>query len=156
MNGSMRDVAGSCRRYLNAAFAAVLIASAGAASSHEVQHEIVQGNAVVVRLVYADGEPFSYEQYELYAKGRAQPVQSGRTDSRGRVLFASDDTTSWRLRTFSADGHGVDLSFDARADGIAAPMAAESNRGTRLLFGLGVVLAGFAALKLFVQRKKFA
>jgi nickel transport protein len=152
MKSPMASVAGCYR----AAVAAVLIALAGAASSHEVQHDIAQGDAVVVRLVYADGEPFSYEQYELYAKGRAQPVQTGRTDFKGRVLFAADGSTSWRLRTFSADGHGVDLNFDTRAGDTAAPSVAETSRGTRLLFGLAVILAGFAALKLFVRRKKLA
>ncbi|WP_020656460.1 hypothetical protein [Massilia niastensis] len=148
----MASVAGRCR----AAFAAMLVASAGAASGHEVQHDIAQGNAVVVRLAYADGEPFSYEQYELFAKGRAQPAQTGRTDAKGRVVFAPDDTSSWRLRAFSADGHGVDLEFETKAHGTAAPVAAGSDRGTRLLFGLALILVGFAALKLFVRRKKFA
>ena len=130
------------------------IAWAGAAWGHEVQHEIVPGNAVLVRLAYADGEPFAYERYELFAKGRAQPVQTGRTDYKGRVLFASDDTTSWRLRSFSADGHGVDLSFDARADATAAPVAAESSRPMRLLSGVVVILVGFAALALLLRRRK--
>lgn len=136
--------------------AAIAFAWAGAASAHEVQHEIAAGNAVVVRLVYADGEPFAYEQYEVFAKGREQPVQTGRTDYKGRVLFASDDTASWRLRAFSADGHGVDLRFDARAGGAVAPAAAESGRASRLLFGLAVILAGFSALTLFLRRRRAA
>lgn len=149
-------VAARCRAAAGAACAAIALAWAGAACAHEVQHEIAAGKAVEVRLVYADGEPFAYEQYELFAKGREQPVQTGRTDFRGRVLFASDSTTSWRLRAFSADGHGVDLSFDARADGAAAPAAAESDRATRLLFGLAVILAGFSALTLLLRRRKAA
>lgn len=138
--------------------AALGLAWAGAASAHEVQHEIAPGKAVVVRLVYADGEPFAYEQYELFAQGRTQPVQSGRTDYKGRVLFAADDGSAWRLRSFSADGHGVDLSFDARADasadGAAAPVAAAPSRAMRLLTGLAVILGGFAALALLLRRRK--
>jgi nickel transport protein len=150
----MRRLAETGRPCLHAVLALLLVASAGFASSHEVQHEIVQGNAVMVRLVYADGEPFAYEQYELFAKGRAQPVQTGRSDSRGRVVFAPDDTTSWRLRTFSADGHGADFTFEAKADGTAAPVAAPPSRSTRLLFGLSAILVLFAALQLFWRRRK--
>ncbi|WP_306395684.1 ABC transporter permease [Telluria beijingensis] len=137
--------------------AAIAFAWAGVAGAHEVQHEIAPGAAVVVRLVYADGEPFAYEQYELFAKGREQPVQTGRTDYKGRVLFASDDTTSWRLRSFSADGHGVDLNFDARADAAAAPtapVAADPGRAMRLLSGLAVILVTFAALALLLRRRR--
>jgi len=140
------------------AYAVLALAWAGTAAAHEVQHDIVPGKAVMVRLHYADGEPFAYEQYELFAKGRSQPVQTGRTDYKGRVLFASDDGSAWRLRSFSADGHGVDLSFDAQADartdGAAAPVAAESGRAMRLLTGLVVILVGFAALALLLRRRR--
>lgn len=150
-------LAAAGRPWLRAACAAIAIAWTGAAWGHEVLHEIAPGAAVVVRLAYADGEPFAYEQYELFAQGHTQPVQTGRTDHKGRVLFASDDTSAWRLRSFSADGHGVDLRFEARADAAAAPAApvsAESGRAMRLLSGLAVILLAFVALALLLRRRR--
>lgn len=138
----------------DAVLAAMLGALTTPAIAHEVQHEIARAQATVVRLVYADGEPFSYESYELFADGGERPAQTGRTDAQGRVVFLSDGAKSWRLRAFSADGHGVDLKFDAMAVGMPATVTAESDRNTRFLLGLSVILAVFGALQLVLRKKK--
>ncbi|MEN3363311.1 MAG: nickel transport protein [Burkholderiales bacterium] len=143
----------SCLRR-SVAVAGMLCALMAPVAAHEVQHEIAQAKAMVVGLVYADGEPFSYESYELFADGSDRPSQTGRTDARGRVVFLSDETKTWRLRAFSADGHGVDLKFDAVAGGAQATVAAESGRYSRLLLGLSFILALFGALQLFLRKKK--
>lgn len=121
-------------------------------AAHEVRHEISAMQAMTVRLVYADGEPFSYENYELYADGSQRPAQTGRTDAKGRVVFLPDQAKSWHLRAFSADGHGVDLTFDTKAGDAQIPEA-ETGRHTRLLLGLSIILALFGALQLFFQKK---
>ena len=110
-------------------------------------------------MVFADGEPFSYESYELYADGGERPVQTGRTDARGRVVFLADESKSWRLRAFSADGHGVRPAFRSGNLVGAHPTVAgepQSNRGTRWLLGLSVILGLFGALQLFFRKKKSA
>lgn len=139
-------------RSRDAALTALLCALGAPVAAHEVQHEISAIQAMTVRLVYADGEPFSYENYELYADGSQRPAQTGRTDAKGRVVFLPDQTTSWRLRAFSADGHGVDLKFDAKA-GDAQIAVTETGRHTRLLLGLSIILALFGALQLFLRKK---
>ncbi len=142
-------------RYRNAALIAMFCALSGPVTAHEVQHEIAAMQAMAVRLVYADGEPFSYESYELYANGSQRPTQTGRTDAKGRVVFLPDQAASWRLRAFSADGHGVDLKFDAGTGGartIAAEENGQNGRHTRVLFGLSVILALFGALQLFLRK----
>ena len=141
-----------------AAVAAVLYALIAPVAAHEVQHDLAQAQAQVLRLVFADGEPFSYESYELYADGGERPVQIGRTDARGRVVFLADESKSWRLRAFSADGHGVDLRFEAATVGAPLTVGGEpqSNRGTRWLLGLSVILGLFGALQLFFRKKKSA
>lgn len=138
----------------NAVLTAMLCALNTSIAAHEVQHDISAAQAMTVRLVYADGEPFSYESYELYADDGWRPAQTGRTDAKGRVVFLPDQGTSWRLSAFSADGHGVDLKFDAKAGNTQTAVMAETGRHTRLLLGLSIILALFGAVQLFLRKKK--
>jgi hypothetical protein len=59
----------------------------GQALAHDLQHEIGEGEAVSVRLFYADGSDFAFESYEVYRAGEEVPFQVGRTDLLGRVVF---------------------------------------------------------------------
>lgn len=128
---------------------------AALAQAHEVHHTIAATSAVAVAIRYADGSPFAYEKYELYAEGRETPVQVGNTDAAGRIVFVPDNHRNWRLKAFSADGHGVDLRFQAPA-AQTAPAIVEPNpgRATFALLGLGIILAAFGAYQLFFGRKK--
>lgn len=126
----------------------------GTALAHEVQHSVESAGAVVLRLNYADGRPFSFEAYELYAEGERIPAQVGRTDALGRVVFLPGATKQWRARAFSADGHGVDLRFAAPAmAGPATAANAQPDRVSLVLFGLSLLLGGFGLYQLFLRRK---
>jgi nickel transport protein len=134
---------------------AILVALwAGAANAHEVHHVIAATNAVSISLSYADGSPFAYEKYELYPEGKDVPQQVGNTDAAGRIAFIPGETKQWRIKAYSADGHGVDLHFESPV--LQANItAAESGpgRSTMALLGLGVILALFGAYQLFFGRK---
>jgi nickel transport protein len=124
-------------------------------AAHEVHHEILATGAVVVQLRYADNRPFAYEGYELYLAGKDVPVQVGRTDAEGRVVFLPGENRQWRLKAFSADGHGVDLSFESPA--VAASAAGADGgpgRMTLAVLGLGLILAVFGVVQLFIKRRK--
>ena len=56
----------------------------GRALAHDLQRQIDEGAAVVVRLFFADGSDFSFESYEVYRADDEIPFQVGRTDLRGR------------------------------------------------------------------------
>lgn len=138
---------------------------AGAALGHEVRHTVATGTAVVVTLSYADGKPFAYEKYELTPEGATVPAQVGNSDAQGRVVFVPGATANWRLKAFTADGHGADLRIAVPAQAsepsarpTAAPPAHSSgdgpSRASLVLFGLGLILAGFGLLQLFISRKK--
>lgn len=132
----------------------LLLMLSGAASAHEVLHAVETAGAVVLRLSYADGKPFSYEAYELYPGQNDIPAQVGRTDAGGRVVFLPGVSGQWRIRAFSADGHGVDLRFEAPA--VASQAAAVTpgpNRVSLILFGLSLLLGGFGLYQLFLKRK---
>jgi len=134
----------------------LLFCAANISAAHEVQHQVTQAQATAVRLFYADGKPFSNESYELYADNSEKPTQTGRTDARGRVVFLADQTTSWRLRAFSAGGHGVDLRFEVSADRASSALVPDPprDRGTGMVLGLALILAIFGALQLYLRKKK--
>ncbi|MGC3987675.1 MAG: ABC transporter permease [Pseudorhodoferax sp.] len=133
---------------------ALLLAGAGtgAAWAHAVRHEVSVGEAVVVLLRYTDGEPFAFERYELFRGQGQEPVQTGRTDGAGRLVLlpgAGGAAEGWRLRAYSADGHGIEtaLAFAAH-DGVApaapgdAPAPPGWERvalGVCLILGLGLL-----------------
>ncbi len=136
----------------------LLLWTIGASSSiaHEVHHDIAATGAVLVRLTYADGSPFAYEKYELFPEGREVPVQVGNSDAQGRVVFVPGDVANWRLKAYSADGHGVDLKFAAPATGtVSAPAAsAGPDRATQVLIGLAILFGLFGLVQLFVHRRR--
>lgn len=122
--------------------------------AHEIHHRIESAGAVVFHLDYADGRPFSYEAYELYADEKDVPAQVGRTDAMGRIVFLPGAARQWRIRAFSADGHGVDLRFEPPAvAGQAAAVTADPSRFSLILFGLSLLLGGFGLYQLLLKRK---
>jgi nickel transport protein len=134
----------------------LFLAWTGIASGHEVHPAIEATAAVVVTLTYADGSPFAYEKYELYPAGQETPMQVGNSDARGRIVFVAGDVGDWRLRAFSADGHGTDLRFAAPTT--ASPAATGSGdlpgRSSLLVTGLAVLFGVFGLIQLFLRRSK--
>lgn len=132
--------------------------------AHEVQHEIRAVEATSVRLAYSDGEPFAYENYEIYADDNPTPIQTGRTDATGHAVFTPIGAEHFRLRAFSADGHGVELTLPGRgasatgANDVSAKgslsVGAGLSRNTRLLIGLAVIAVLFIVAQLFVRRRR--
>jgi nickel transport protein len=128
------------------------------AVAHEVHHTVETAAAIAVRLTYADGKPFTFEAFEAYPDGKDVPAQVGRTDEQGRAVFVAGDVKRWRVKAFSADGHGVDLRFDAPV--VATPQGSASaatgndpNRASLLLFGFSLLLGGFGIYQLWLRNK---
>lgn len=129
------------------------------ALAHEVHHSIEATDAVAVRLSYADGKPFTFEAFEAYPEGSDIPAQVGRTDDQGRAVFVPGAVRHWRVKAFTADGHGVDLRFEAPAvtaiQNAAAHAPGDSpNRASLLVFGLSLLLGGFGAYQLWLRNRK--
>ncbi|GAO34996.1 hypothetical protein SCT_0376 [Sulfuricella sp. T08] len=133
----------------------ILLLLAAPCAAHEVHHTIETTSAVTVHLVYADGKPYAYEAYELYPAGKDIPAQVGRTDAQGRVVFIPGDNRAWRLKAFSTDGHGTDLSFESPAvASSSSPVSQGPNRLSLILFGLSLLLAGFGLVQLLIRQRK--
>lgn len=133
-------------------FAALLFALP--AYAHDLQHEVDSAQAVVVTLHFTDAKPFSFEAYEIYRQGEKLPVQVGRSDAQGRIAFLPDRAGTWRIKTFAADGHGLDFTVqtDAATRVVAAERPAVERYG-RIVVGIGVILGLFGFIKLFLRKK---
>jgi len=124
------------------------------AVAHELQYSVEEGSAVTVKLFLADGGEFSFENYEVYRAGDELPFQVGRTDAHGRLVFLPDRAGTWRVKVFSEDGHGVDLSVSTDAHGaIEQDHRSLSERPLRLLVGVSIVFGIFGVVSLLARRK---
>lgn len=137
------------------------LALPGQARAHEVQLQVTPTQASLIRLQYADGQPFAFEAYELYPGTADIPAQVGRSDAQGRIVFLPGDIREWRLKAFAADGHGVDqrlqITGAAPADmPEAAPPSQELDRFSRLILGISLILGGFGLYQFFTCRKRKA
>lgn len=136
--------------------AAVLALLSLPLAAHEVKVEQGTQTAAVVRLTYADGQPFAFEAYELYRPGQEAPHQVGRTNGAGQIVFLAGDQREWRLKAFTGDGHGVDqrLQIATSADPVAT--AGETSalpRWALLVAGGGLIFGLFGFVQLFVRKK---
>lgn len=134
-----------------------LLLASGQTLAHDLQHNVSGEQAVVVRLFYVNDAPFTFEQYEIFRDGEKLPYQVGRTDSQGRIAFLPDRAATWRIRTLSEDGHGME--FRLTTDAAAAVTSAEKpayERYGRIVVGVAVILGIFGLLNLFLKRRKIS
>lgn len=144
-------------RLLTVALVAAVVLSAFCtpAAAHLVEHELESGEATVITLRYADGTPFAFESYEIFASGESIPVQVGRSDLNGRIAFAPSRSGPWRMRAFSEDGHGVDFTFHTDAATTVRRNASEPlPRGTKILVGLAILFGLFGVLSLAYRSRR--
>ena len=124
------------------------------AAAHDLRHSIEEGAAVTVKLFFADGNEFSFESYEVYRAGEEIPFQVGRTDALGRIVFLPDRAGTWRVKAFSEDGHGADLSLTTGAQGaIESADRPLFERHARLVVGVSINFGIFGLLSLFARRR---
>jgi nickel transport protein len=122
--------------------------------AHELHQKISRGSAVVIELAYPDHSPFSYEQFEVFREGEEAPYQTGRSDALGRIVFVPDRDGAWRIRAFSEDGHGIDITIEAGPEGSAASAEAPGDdRSVRIILGLIIIVAVFMVVLLIVRRR---
>lgn len=124
------------------------------ALAHDLHHEVSQGQAVVIRLSYADDSPFAFEAYEIYPQDDKLPVQVGRTDARGRIAFMPERAGTWRIKAYSEDGHGLDFTLSTDAARIVTSDPPLYERHGRIVAGVGLILGLFGFISLYLKRKK--
>lgn len=124
--------------------------------AHEVNAELGSLPVTVVSLSYGDGEAFSYEQYEVLVEGGTVPVQTGRTDARGRAAILPVPGKRLLFRVASKDGHGASLTLEATPEAAAATATGDGPGAPRwllVLAGGGILFGLFGLLQLLLRRR---
>jgi nickel transport protein len=121
--------------------------------AHEIQTVVAPAWVSVVTLRYADGEAFSYEQFEVIAEGATIPVQTGRTDAQGRAAILPVAGKRLNFRVASKDGHGAVLAIDPVVEASATTAEATLPRWLPVLAGAGIIFGIFGLLQLWVRRR---
>jgi nickel transport protein len=121
--------------------------------AHGLHYDVTAGEVITIHFTYADALHVAFENYEVYRPGEETPFQVGRTDALGRLVFIPDRKGQWRVRVFTADGHGADLTVAAEAAGQTV-VAGRSlfERYLHLAVGIAIILGLFGILKLFVRK----
>lgn len=125
--------------------------------AHALLHEVVDGEAVILRLSFPGADRPSFQPYEVLGPGAEGPFQSGRTNALGELSFRPDRPGSWRVRVFTEDGHGATIDLEVDATGSIAslqgPHGNEHHYWTRVLAALGYLLGAFGLLVMWRGRR---
>ena len=120
--------------------------------AHELNLVAQETRATRLTLTYPDGSAFAHESYELYDSNGELPVQVGRTDARGRIVFIPDTAGEWRVKAFSEDGHGIDRRFTITSAVTGqASLFTGVNQWYALVSGLAVLFGLFGIYQLFFR-----
>jgi nickel transport protein len=141
-------------RYLCAAVG-IWLALIAPARAHEIRHSVGTQAAVVVHLFEDDQTPFADAHVEIFGPGDTIAFCVERTDAAGRVAFVPDREGEWRLRAFSEDGHGVDITVDTRELTGTVEVGAAHVSGDRrsyAVLGVGIILGLFGVAALLRRR----
>jgi len=141
-------------RHLTCVVVLLLLASPTSLHSHEILQKVSRGAATVVELSYPDDSPFSHEQYEVYREGEETPYQTGWTDALGRIVFVPDRRGGWRIRAFSEDGHGTDVTIEAGPENAEETVEhTGSDRYGRTVLGTIIILGVFMIVFVVLRRR---
>ena len=141
---------------LLAVLAVGLAPATGAA--HALLHEVVDADALVLKLSFPGGDAPLFESYEILAPGDGTPFQTGRVNAVGEVSFRPDRPGEWQVKVFTADGHGTVVRLAVDAAGSAATVGASRDTHAhgyagRVLAGLGYLLGLFGIWALWRVRR---
>ncbi|WP_457640553.1 hypothetical protein [Persephonella sp.] len=133
----------------------VLFSIFGFSFGHGVKYNMEYEKAVVIKVFFADGTPFSYENYELFSPENSKlPYQVGRTDRYGRIVFIPDRTGEWTVKVFSQDGHGIIEKIRIDSLSSSETLSVTDNYPAKALIGVGIILLFFGVFYLGVRRNK--
>jgi nickel transport protein len=127
------------------------------ANAHAMLHEVVDGEAVTLRLSYGGAEQPLFEPYEVFAPGLETPFQSGRVNALGELSFRPDRPGTWRVRVATEDGHGAVIRLEVDEAGVATALPAQHGHAheywPRVVAALGYLLGVFGLLALWRARR---
>lgn len=119
--------------------------------SHNLNHTISSGQAVVVSFSFLQKEDFSFQSYEVYAPHSEIPFEVGRTDAHSRISFLPNIGGQWRVKAFSEDGHGKIIDIEVDENMLPKISAKSSNTFEKTLIGIIILLGVFGLI--YIKKK---
>ncbi len=127
----------------------------GFSFAHSVEYTVNHQKAVVVKIFFADGTPFSYEKFEVYSPDNPKvPYQVGRTDKYGRIVFIPDKVGDWTVKAFSEDGHGIIKKVHIEDLSKVSKRPNQFGYLLKIFIGVLIILLVYGLFYLTVRRKK--
>jgi nickel transport protein len=140
-----------------AVFALFALGAPTGAQAHAMLHEVLEGETVILRFSFPGPDEPLFEPYEVFAPGDDTPFQAGRVNAIGEVSFRPDRPGVWRVRVFTADGHGAEVELAVDADGAVVTTSGRHGHAydhwLRVLAALGYLLGAFGLLALWRVRR---
>ncbi len=137
----------------------ILFTFTSVAWSHSIHYD-VQQKGVSVKIFYAENNPASYSEYELFGPGDQEPHQIGRTDKNGFLSFLPDRAGPWKIKAWGESSHGfhgvtIDVNVDQnfQVQSFSKPLLATH---TKLIVGISLILGFFGVYALWKSRKTLA
>jgi nickel transport protein len=135
---------------------ALILCLTSPAACHEIRYDVEEGRAVLITITEDDGQPLADASYEISPEGGGDPVQTGRTDHEGRIVFMPEESGRWRVKVYSEHGHGTGFSFETGEGGALRSSGRPLfDRYSRVIVGVSLIFGVFGAANLF-RRKKSA
>jgi len=122
----------------------LLLGTSSLADAHTIHHQ-VENRGISARVFYAEDDPASYSQYEIFGPGDNIPHQKGRTDRNGFVSFLPDRKGKWIIKVYGESDHGfhgtqveVDVNKNLFMESFKKPLVAQY---TKAFVGISFLLA---------------
>lgn len=143
-----------------AMFAMLALSAPPTVHAHAMLHEVLEGETVILRFSFPGPDEPLFEPYEVFAPGVDTPFQAGRVNAIGEVSFRPDRPGIWRVRVFTADGHGAEVEVAVDPDGVVVATSGQHGHAhdhwLRVLAALGYLLGAFGLLALWRVRRSRA
>lgn len=131
---------------------AIILASfSSTVAAHALEHHLTEGRgeAAVLSVHRADQQAFVDEAYRIFYETESRPVQTGRSDAGGRIVFRPERVGRYRIETATQDGHGgVYHVHLGTAGGLTLEPPPRAEHGALMLFGAIILFGGFAVVAL--------
>lgn len=124
--------------------------------SHSIHYD-VQQKGISVKIFYAEDNPASYSEYELFGPGDKEPHQIGRTDRNGFLSFLPDRVGQWKIKVWGESSHGfhgvtieINVDQNLQVQSFSKPLVATH---TKLIVGISLIFGLFGIYTLWKSRK---
>ncbi len=141
-------------RMLMALTALLLLACAGPAPGHGVQHSASQ-EGTAIRASYDDGNPMAFCDFAVFAPGEDLEYQTGITDRNGGFAFLPDTLGIWRVTVDDGMGHLVQADIEIGPQGLASGgSAVRQDRLSAAVVGVSVIFGLWGLWMMFARRSR--